>query len=1034
MTDTSSFIATHSTTEPLPVTTLSHHSPLPNGSLSDTNQQENDEDYTIKCICSYADDDGNTVLCERCDTWQHIECYYKLYGKEVPEVHFCTDCLPQELDPKRAREGQRRRREQNEGGDRKAKRPASKSHKKKHKDSITAGEQVNGWHLHERHESLHNGRDALHPSKKPKTSHRASASVASVNGHQAGESRKRAFSNLQSYPSPSKSPQDQFRFPTIPLYTSDFLELYDRDEGTIVGNDWDNPYTIRAHGIFQAVKDQSSLLPNSESPLTYSDRPLEPSVWPDVSLESLNKADLEIDGRHPTWRLLRAESDIWQEGLVGEIKGEIGSLEEYTDPKASSNRWNELYHPDSFVFFHPNIEIFIDSRRHGTKFRYMRRSCRPNVKLKTFVTTGGTSHHCFVAGRNISAGEELTTAWYLNPGYFPKEPRNLNSDDLRAKQIAWTSRVLANFGDCACDRSQPCHLANLDRRASTKANDPPQKQTAGRKKKTKAKHAISPLSTGQATNSRAGSETIKERDEDEQFDRRSTSTSSHSYPRSRDVTPAGTAMLDAPPMLEGLTAREKRKIAAVEEAFKKQQQETHERKKKKRTSGGSTLNTPNASASKQLGLQSNSNPSTPSMMQPQSDLRIIRPLSGSPPPLRPYSRNDPMDSPCRPGSSKSAGNTFASPKSSYVSIGIQTDPETPDIPEMPPCKRRKFSTPTQRLLRRVLEDRARWEQQGLSQSPLHSPVNVGHEVSAYQPKISDDVEMKDAPASSQAPNAPQLATMSPVEASNMSTSTAISPPLSMPSQAAHSHKSHTVPSANQKLHLSTLPPVPSFAGPSSAPLTTPASASTNVVTPSTAQSPMSFATGATSFPGFASGGMTSPSPARKKLSLGDYTRRRTLAATPSTGKMQAQANLLQVTTLESEAGGSTPDIDLSPSLMIKPNDSIMVEAAAIGEAAASAVEDTPMHEDEEAYSTPDVYSAHEDTIPDVAKPTEVSDDSAQPGPAVQPVDPTDFGKVHQVANGGTLSPEVQNVLAQLHKLQKSQADNTGGGSGEHTSL
>ena len=35
-----------------------------------------EEVYLIKCICGRPEDDGNTVYCETCDTWQHIECYY----------------------------------------------------------------------------------------------------------------------------------------------------------------------------------------------------------------------------------------------------------------------------------------------------------------------------------------------------------------------------------------------------------------------------------------------------------------------------------------------------------------------------------------------------------------------------------------------------------------------------------------------------------------------------------------------------------------------------------------------------------------------------------------------------------------------------------------------------------------------------------------------------------------------------------------------------------------------------------------------
>jgi hypothetical protein len=68
-----------------------------------------EEDYPIKCICTYTDDDGNTVFCETCETWQHIVCYYP--GYSVPGLHFCGDCRPRSLDGKRAIERQKRLRE-----------------------------------------------------------------------------------------------------------------------------------------------------------------------------------------------------------------------------------------------------------------------------------------------------------------------------------------------------------------------------------------------------------------------------------------------------------------------------------------------------------------------------------------------------------------------------------------------------------------------------------------------------------------------------------------------------------------------------------------------------------------------------------------------------------------------------------------------------------------------------------------------------------------------------------------------------------
>lgn len=76
---------------------------------------EEEEDYTIKCICGFSDDDGNTVLCERCHLWQHTECYYHKDG-ETPDVsdidHSCVDCEPRQLDFRGATERQTMRREQ----------------------------------------------------------------------------------------------------------------------------------------------------------------------------------------------------------------------------------------------------------------------------------------------------------------------------------------------------------------------------------------------------------------------------------------------------------------------------------------------------------------------------------------------------------------------------------------------------------------------------------------------------------------------------------------------------------------------------------------------------------------------------------------------------------------------------------------------------------------------------------------------------------------------------------------------------------
>ena len=88
-----------------------------------------EESSIIKCICGFSDDDGNTVLCEKCDTWQHIVCYYDS-PSHVPDVHECVDCLPRRVDTKSAVEKQRQRRELHSIGERKGRpRTSTKSHK-----------------------------------------------------------------------------------------------------------------------------------------------------------------------------------------------------------------------------------------------------------------------------------------------------------------------------------------------------------------------------------------------------------------------------------------------------------------------------------------------------------------------------------------------------------------------------------------------------------------------------------------------------------------------------------------------------------------------------------------------------------------------------------------------------------------------------------------------------------------------------------------------------------------------------------------
>ena len=960
MTDTSSSIATYPAQHPVPVAAPSIASPTVNGGLSDAVVQDDNEDYTIKCICSYGDDDGSTVYCEKCDTWQHIVCYYQ--GKKVPHVHFCADCDPRLLDAKRATESQKRIRENIGGGDRRARRPPQKSHKKK-KDLVATTEQTNGLHSHSRHESLSAARDQPPPAKRAKTSHRPSASVASTNGATSlPEPRKRAASNVNAYPSPTKSPSSQPLHPPIPTYTSEFLNLYENDRGKDnidngrngrpysnsmsmpVTNDltswYDNPYALEQetgrqhHEVFHQ-----------------SDQPLRPETWPRVILKEKKNLEINYDGRFPKWKCILLDTDVQKDEFIGEIRGDIGRLEDYCFDVDS--RWSELRHPEPFVFFHPQIPIYIDSRVEGTQFRYVRRSCHPNVSLKTFVTGERDFHHCFVAKDNISAGTELTAMWYIDQTLFTNERvKEENGDeDVAKRRATYFSKILANFGGCACD-STDCWLKNFDLRT------PPEnlkKPITNRKWRAKTKNATSPTSTGHATNSRANSENVHMTEEEDQVDSRSTSGSIPSKPDSRDITPANPGHVDpSQDPSVGMSAREKRKILMAEKAFEEQESKKH-RAKRKRTSNGPILNTA-APGSKAM---TTSLPATPSVASKPPDLESTSPNNLAAWPLL----SAPLRRPPDFSPQKSTAPNIPPPlpryrRPIYVDRGMQTDPEPAEPDEAQEPERtgpmpewwKTYEMPHVRRIKMYIE----WERRDkVKKEELKKKMEAGlvgpfativptwleerrerDRCRVEQQTAKEAIEAKEAKEKEEAAgtailspssDVSQVATQTEESTTATSTSTVQLPPPPLPSQATHAQESMR-PFNEHKLQLSTLPPVPSFTNPTHPGTHVATALSPTPTTPSVPQSPLAYGGSSHSYPGLSVATVAS-SPV-KKMSLGDYKRRRSNLNTPATEKTQSQATA-PLSAIIAPAAPSNPSATEPslPATTIKADDSPSITAA-----------------------------------------------------------------------------------------------------------
>ncbi|KAK3686830.1 SET domain-containing protein 3 [Vermiconidia calcicola] len=637
-----------------------------------------EDDGQISCICGYLDDDGWTVACDYED-------------RSLPEdlQHFCIDCQPRTIDQQGARTRQQLKREEQASLVNGVKRQAPKSHKKKVKEPAY----TNGWPLDKARHARNSAspRDQPPSAKRPKTTHRASDSV--TNNSAKGHSRKRTATSVHHRRSPLRSSDSP-----IPLYSDEFVRTYQDDT-------WTHVDTI-LHDSIALANALSAWLSATEKEFRDMHGLAMPEMlmrW-DGKLDDIpGKAHLDfiehVDNRMsedhnspPHWEAVTVQEPVASGAYLGELTGRVGFREEYQqDPK---NRWSLMRHPQPFVFFHSRLPIYIDGRSEGSELRYVRRSCKPNARLQILVTNRTTYHFCFMATQQIDPGVEVAIGWDTSGG-LPELLRGaaeISQKDMQ-QLSSWVSTVLANCGPCACQRPD-CLMARFDRREEA----PEYVEDERLVKKTKKKnpgHQISPLNTH--FNSPSGSEARKGDPDDKTSDLRSTSGSAGIESASRDITPntyyshsgSTSAILE-------LSERERKKLAQEEEIFRRQEEErTGRGGKKRRNSGGSHPNMANTTSSKQLGFGSSRDADAGTLKQ-----------SGLP---SAKSGRRPKGSSTQKAPVKIITKTIKRPKPDYINAEVQCDldkEEAEHSAQTPRPKRPCLST-TQRLLHRCALNNAR---------------------------------------------------------------------------------------------------------------------------------------------------------------------------------------------------------------------------------------------------------------------------------------------------------------------------------------
>lgn len=750
MTDSSSSLNSHTALVAQPVVDFAPSS-IEHTASSNSAQVVEEQDYTIKCLCGLTIEEQNTICCEKCETWQHTECYYIDENGAIPSnedlehiEHFCVDCEPRQVDRKGATERQRARLERIELDERRRQKPPSKSHKKKPKITETNGVLSNGYaHGHEP-DSAHDrtSRSPLNnvpPGKRPKTGHRASQSTNLPSSAQLANSHKRSASAFQS---PTKVPlKPAQNGAERDICSSTFVHIYDNDPG-------DSDLQTNLFSDIQITNDlkrwSNDLDALHEAAPTYphtqifqrTEQPISSMQMAELNKQERVSGDILVHGQHPKWRYLTVGSWTQEGSLVAEIKGKIGHMREYTEDP--DNRWDYLRHPEPFVFFHRHLPIYIDTRSEGTTCRYLRRSCVPNLEMKTFLENDFEYHFCFVATKDIEPESELTIGWTTDEHMrriLTDLENGVKEEELGAEQVEymadWSSKVLLEFGGCACDGSN-CAMTKRSKRANA----------------FKARNGYPSVATvGYRIGSREGSD---------QDDSRSTSESKTG---SRDMTPTD-AFAESGFGTE-ISAREKRKIAALDKKFE-QLEEKPASKKKKRNSGGSTVNTPNVENSRRLGHPSISQPNTPGLSyKPQyADASTSGRKSGSPtgkPSSNPVGR--PRSSTITKGKQRpSVPNTPQVPsplfRANYVSQGMQTDPVEEEEgwskpSQLPVPPRKPYVSLTKRLLLRSQHERQMLEQRRSAsiEMPRDQTTNAADShASPMDAEVPEpqDTEMKDA--------------------------------------------------------------------------------------------------------------------------------------------------------------------------------------------------------------------------------------------------------------------------------------------------
>ncbi|KAI5795483.1 hypothetical protein DFH27DRAFT_125100 [Peziza echinospora] len=413
-----------------------------------------EESSEIRCICGFTHDDGFTIACDQCDTWQHGYCV-DIAETAVPDTYECPDCLPRPLDVRKAIEYQQEYSKNNE----------EKSRRKKTKAGTTSNPPRRKGDANSYHNNLapnsaperavSSGKNGSTKERKRGTQR---ASISVTNGITVDSSHGTSGARITpNPPSPAAtvatdrnidgdSDTDMER-PTK-VYRFDFTDISDGPD----------------HYVYREVQQHvASLADASEDTLIHISREqILPRALPNIPVHSVPESPKAYSSLPQYY--ITIDSQCSQGDLVAICKGDITFQHSY---KADSiNQYSVLRHPKPCVFFHPSQPLCIDSRIRGTVARFARRSCQPNTRLETVLVENSEIAFGLFAVEPLAPKTTITVGWEWD-GCPPMqrlaegaEPDQLDNEEYQ-DAISWANILMEHMGECACLDKDDCIFSKL---------------------------------------------------------------------------------------------------------------------------------------------------------------------------------------------------------------------------------------------------------------------------------------------------------------------------------------------------------------------------------------------------------------------------------------------------------------------------------------------------------------------------------------------------------------------------------------------